>query len=123
MSVRENLYNNVSGGTSYVTISFTNSVLTQDPSDPAQKYYISFVPYTRARDTGNNVMPTKVATGLDDLALTGANVAAAKQSSANISDDYTSINNLVADYLYDYINGHTADQFGTGVTTQLPLDF
>ena len=118
MSVKEEIYNNVSAGSSYVTIEFANSVLTQDPSDANQVYYISFTPKSSAKDTGGVAIPKKAATGLDDLVLNG-NV----QSSANLSSDYTSINNLVADYMYDYINGHTANQFNSGATAQLPLDF
>jgi len=116
MSVKEEMYNNVSGGASSVTIEFTNTILTQDPSDANQIYYISFVP--KGKDANGTVLPSKAAVGLNDLALN-----ASVQSSANLSSDYTSINNLVADYMYDYINGHTANQFNSGATVQLPLNF
>ena len=122
MPVKEEIYNNISGGSSYVNVSFTNTILTQDPSSATQIYYISFVPKSSAKDTGGTTLPTKAATGLNDLCL-GGNVASATQSSANVGSDYTSINNLVADYMYDYIDGHTANQFLTGVRAQLPLDF
>ena len=123
MAVKEEIYNNVSGGTSYVNVEFDNSILTADPSDANQVYYISFTPRASAKDTGGTSLPKKVATGLDDLALTGANVAARTQSATNTSNAYSDITALVADYMYDYINGHTANQFSSGVRAQLPLDF
>jgi len=120
MSVREDIYNNVSGGTSYVTVDFTNSILTADPANPSQIYYISFVP--KGKNANNVILPTKAATGLSDLCL-GGNVASASHSATYTNVAYTSITDLVADYMYDYINGHTANQFNTGVTLQLPLNF
>ena len=118
MSVKEEIYNNVSGGSSYVTVDFANSILTTDPSDASQIYYISFTPKSSAKTTSGASLPVKAATGLDDLVLNGS-----VQSSSNTSSDYASINALVSDYMYDYINGHTGNQFLSGVTAQLPLDF
>ena len=120
MSVKEEIYNNVSGGSSYVTVDFANSILTQDPSDASQIYYISFTPKSTAKTTSGASLPVKAATGLDDLVLAGNG---GSQSITNDSNAYSNITAMVADYMYDYINGHTSNQFSTGVTAQLPLDF
>jgi len=73
---------------------------------------------TSARDTDNHTLPANIVTGLSDLALNGN-----KQSRFNLSNAYPDIKSMVVDYVYDYINGHTANQWGSGVSEQKPMKF
>jgi hypothetical protein len=42
----------------------------------------------------------------------------AKQARADTAAAYTSITDMVEDYLFDIIQGHAADKFSSGVTEQ-----
>ena len=68
--------------------------------------------------TGGNAIKTEVVLSLDELALNGV-----KQARTNIATDYTNINDMIEDYLYDFVNGHAADKFTSGVAYRAPMQF
>jgi len=53
---------------------------------------------------------------LSDLALGGV-----KQSSSNTANAYADVSSMVIDYTYDFIYGHTANQYSSGVAEQKPM--
>ena len=100
---------------------FADALIGEETNTGAIEYYLKFT--TSARDTGNHVIKSKACKGLKDLALVGNNVSNQHQSWQNSQADYTDINELVADYIYDMVNGHSNNQYGSGVTYQAPMKF
>jgi len=119
MAVNISIYSNTSPSTKSIALSFegeilagsNTSVLTTDID-----YFFKIT--TGARDTDNVQLPVKLMLSLDSLALNDN-----KQSATNTANTYVDIKSMVVDYVYDYINGHTADQYGSGVKLQLPMQF
>jgi len=68
---------------------------------------------TTSLQVGGGSIPVKVTKSLSDLALNGA-----KQSRTNVATDYTSVTDMVEDYIFDFTHGHTADQYTSGCTAQ-----
>lgn len=118
MAVNVQIYGNVSGRQQSVTVDFVGDVLVanDDPFANDIEYYFKFT--TAARSTDGSSLGTKISRSLDDLVLNSV-----KQSAVNTANAYSDVNSMVVDYLYDYINGHTDDQYSSGVTEQLPMNF
>lgn len=119
MAISLQIYNNVYNLTKTVAVDFIANVatFTNDPSaDDTPRYFFKFT--TGARDTNNLPYSPRVVADLSDLALNG-NV----QSASNVSAAYSNVKAMIIDYAYDYINGHTADQFGSGCTAKAPMKF
>lgn len=101
-----------------VSVDFACEVLSASADsvyDPTQRYFFKF--YTNAKDTDGLGYTVRLVTGLDDLALNGA-----KRSSEDTTNAYEDIKTLIEDYAYDFINGHTANQFTSGVSAKSPMD-
>jgi len=79
------------------------------------KYYIEGS--TDNLDTNGNPIGREYIYGLNDLALGGTH-----QSEVNSTSDYTSIKDLIQDYTFDFINGHSANKWGSGVEEQLAIN-
>jgi hypothetical protein len=60
-----------------------------------------------------DAIPIYITMSLSDLVLNGA-----KQARSDTASAYTSITDMVEDYLFDFIHGHVADKFSSGVTEQ-----
>jgi hypothetical protein len=73
---------------------------------------------TSARDTDGGSLPEYLVMSLDELALNGV-----KQRRTDTAAAYTDINDMIEDYLYDYVNGHAADLHSSGVQERLPMQF
>ena len=101
-----------------ITVDFVAEFLASEKTGVSdkQKYFLKFT--TSARDTNNMAIPVKIAQGLDDLVLNGQS-----QRRNQTSDSYSDIKSLILDYLYDYINGHSEDLWGTGVDEQAGIRF
>jgi hypothetical protein len=78
------------------------------------KYFI--VMSTSQKDDNDMVMQPKINNGNTDLALNGA-----KQSASDSAVAYADIQAIVNDYTYDLINGHSADQYGSGCKVLVPM--
>ena len=118
MAISLSIYSNANAKSKTVSVDFSAGVLADSESGVSSEvqYYMKFS--TQAKTALNKALPVKIGKGLNDLALLG-NV----QSAANVSADYVDIKSMIVDYAYDYIYGHTANQWGTGVTKQDPIDF
>jgi hypothetical protein len=118
MSVNVQIYNNVNNVSTSITIDFETAILPDGNTVTTTEYdaYFSFV--TSALDEGGEGYPVKIIKNLSTLALNN-NV----RSSSNSSVAYGNVHAMVVDYLYDYINGHTANQYASGVDEKLPMRF
>jgi len=52
------------------------------------------------------------------LALNGA-----KRSKTDSDVDYSDFTEMIEDYLYDMVNGHIVDQYGSGVSERAGIQF
>lgn len=119
MAVTINIYSNSNSTSKAITFDFASEVLSSSADSgysAEQKFFMKIT--TSAKTLSNTNFPTKLIYGLDDLALNGV-----KQSASNTSSDYATITALVNDYIYDMINGHTSDQFLSGVTERTGMKF
>ena len=118
MAISIPIYNNVNSISRTVTVDFVGDVLAPDSGVPpyasTPSYYFKFT--TSAADTAGVTLRPKICLSLTDLALNGA-----KQSAVNTANAYADVNSMIVDYTFDYFYGHTANQFSSGVTLQLPM--
>jgi hypothetical protein len=73
---------------------------------------------TSSRDTDGITFPEVLIMSLDELSLNGV-----KQRRTNTAVAYTDINDMIEDYLFDYVNGHTANLHSSGVSEKAPMQF
>ena len=127
MAINVNIYSNVNNTTRTVSFDFAGEVMV--PSDligyanPCNQYYFKIT--TSARQDNNATYPLKI---VRSLAATPANVASLAlngvvQSRTNTSSAYTNIRDMIEDYVWDFVKGHTADQWLSGCTEQRPMKF
>ena len=118
MSITAQIYSNANSISKTVTVDFMGDILAASRSSniSSAQYFFKFS--TSSRNDLNQTIPPKVVLQLSDLALN-----LQKQSASDDSNSYADINSMVVDYLYDYINGHTANQFTSGCTLQRPMKF
>jgi len=114
------IYSNGNTSTKTVSVDFVGEILAANfatnVGSTEVEYFFKF--QTSARDSANVQLPVKLVLALSDLALNG-NV----QSASNNSSSYGNVHSMVVDYIYDYINGHIANQYNSGVSAQLPMKF
>ena len=121
MSVNVSIYSNANSSSKSVTVDFVGDVLvasTGDSNAAGVEYYFKMT--TGARQDNLAVYPVRVARSLSELVLNGNNQSALNSGSANA---YSDIKSMVIDYIYDYINGHAADAYSSGVDGQNPMQF
>jgi len=120
MSLSVSIYSNANSATKTVTVDFQGDFLAASRAIPSNccglEYYFKF--NTSARTDSSVTMPTRVVTKLSDLALN-----LNKQSATNTANSYSDINSMVVDYIYDYVHGHTANQYTSGCSLQRPMKF
>jgi multidrug efflux pump subunit AcrA (membrane-fusion protein) len=118
MAVNYNILDNSSGRTRTISVDFLGNILAADTGVAAgsNSYYFSFT--TGARDTDGNVINNVLSLSLDELVLKGV-----KQRRTDTSSDYTSITDMVEDYLYDFVNGHAENLHSSGVSERPPMQF
>lgn len=119
MAINYRVFNHETGRTAQVAVDFDTNLLVEVGNYNGDlDYYFKF--QTSARNTSGQVIPVKIVTALDELAIQGST-----SDSKSIADDdtpYASIKEMVEDYVFDIINGHEADQYGTGSDEQLGID-
>lgn len=119
MAVNITAYSNSNASSRSIAISFEGDVLAGSNTGAITsdiQYYFKF--QTSARDLDNNPFPAKVALDFSDLVLNKQ-----KQSRTDTSNAYSNIKDMVVDYTYDFIYGHTQNQYGSGAAEQLPMKF
>ena len=113
------IYSNGNSTTRTVSFDFACELLAESESgsyDNEMQYFIKAT--TSARDASNLAYTPRIIHGLDNLALNNA-----KRSSNNTAVAYEDIRTMIIDYTYDYIHGHTANQFASGVKVKAPMKF
>lgn len=122
MSINMQIYSNANSASKSITFDFVGDVLAASTAGPSptnaacSSYYFKVT--TGARQDNNNAYPAKIIRSLSELVLNGN-----KQRIVNTANAYTDIRSMVVDYVYDYINGHTADLYSSGVSEQRPMRF
>ena len=125
MSINVSVYSNGNNTSQSIYIDFAGDVLAPsfDATDVAcYQYFFKFT--TSGRGTDDAALPVKITKSLSDLALFDrAGILDEKQSASNTANAYGDIKSMVIDYCYDFIHGHTADQYLSGCTEQKPMKF
>ena len=123
MAVQISIYSNGNASSKTVTFDFQSSVLASsyDASAGGTSLDHYMIVKTSAKDTDGASLPNRVIVSLEDLALLGS--TGNSHSMANTTAAYANVTAIVQDYLYDYIYGHTVDQYSTGVSEQKPMKF
>lgn len=119
MAINLQVYSNAYNTTKTIVVDFVAQVatITDDLSvNDNLRYFFKFT--TGARDTSGLAYSPRVVEDLSDLALNKT-----KQSAVNSAAAYSNVKAMIVDYVYDYINGHTADQYSSGVAAKAPMRF
>lgn len=121
MAISATIYSNSNSSSKTISVSFEGDILAANntaavPLNTVVDYFFKFS--SGARTTSGSNLGVKLNMGLDDLALNSN-----YQSQNNTSNAYSTITDMVVDYFYDYIYGHDADQWGSGVEKQYPMQF
>jgi hypothetical protein len=116
MAVSIDIYSNSSGATASVSVDFAAEVRSSsyDGVSTQLEYFFKFT--TGRVDTDGYGYSPRIVGDLTDLALNRQ-----KQAATNTASAYNNIKEMIIDYIYDYIYGHTADKFSSGVTYKAPM--
>ena len=119
MAITVQIYSNANSSSRTITFDFVGNILASSNSNAACSSFYFNVSASGTQDNGS-AFPVKIIKGLDGLVLNGQ-----MQSSLNSysTSPYTDIKSMVVDYVYDYVNGHTANEGGSGCTLQRPMKF
>ena len=120
MAVNVSVYSNANGTSRTISFDFVGNVLAAnteiDANAAAVEYYFKIT--TSARQDNSVAFPAKIVRRLSELVLNGQ-----KQAATNTAAAYTDIRSMIVDYTYDYIVGHAANKFSSGVSAQNPMQF
>ena len=119
MAINLKLYSNANNASKTIVVDFEGEVsaLSDDvTADDTIRYYFKFT--TGAKDMLNASYVPRLVTDLSDLALNKT-----VQSATNTSAAYSNVNAMVVDYVYDYIHGHAANKYSSGVSYRPPMKF
>lgn len=125
MAVGISIYSNANNKTQTVNIDFVADFLAASLSGVSNELQYFFKFTTSARDLDNSQLPVKIVEGLGDLPLMeGSNVSSTRYRSAtNSTNAYEDIRTMVIDYIYDYTQGHTENQWLSGCYEQKAMKF
>jgi hypothetical protein len=123
MAINVSIYSNANASSKTVSFDFVGDVLAATHETPFSPTNASSVEYyfrvtTGASQDDNARYPARVVRSLSELILNGA-----KQRKVNTANAYSDIKSMIVDYTYDYIHGHEANLYGSGVTEQRPMKF
>jgi len=119
MAITLRVLNEATNGSGSVVFDFVYDILASEDGYPISnenEFYFKVSTTTKQVGTGANI-PIKIIKKLDDLSLNGA-----KQSRSDTASAYSSVTDMVEDYLYDTIHGHTDGQYSSGVSAQGAMD-
>lgn len=117
MSISVQIYDETNNSQRSVDIDFINDIIsTSAINTPTVQYFFKFT--TGAVDTSNEGYSPRIVRLMSDLALNKT-----KRSSTNSAVAYADIKTMVLDMVYDYLYGHTANQYGSGCTVKAPMKF
>jgi len=129
MAINISIYSNANASSNSVVFDFVGDVLAANydgyPYSPANtssvEYYFKIT--TSARQDNSVAYPAKVVRSLDELVLNRQKQSRNSYGDPYSTNAYSDIKSMIVDYVWDYINGHDANESGTGVTVQRPMRF
>ena len=128
MAISVQIYSNANASTKTITFEFVGDILAPDdvPANAAcQSFYFKIT--AGATQDNNATYPVKIVRSLGDLALfkPGDATVARHQTALNsgTTNSYGTIREMIVDYVWDYINGHAANEYGSQCTLQRPMKF
>jgi len=118
MAININIYSNANSSSKTISFDFVGDILaaSDSPIDTTVDYYFKVT--TGARQDNNAAYPLRLVRGLDELVLNKQ-----KQRIVNTANAYSSIKEMIIDYTWDFINGHSANLYGSSCTLQFPMKF
>jgi hypothetical protein len=125
MAISLTVINEVGNGRGTVSIDFVYDILASSaipyPVSSENEYYFKVSTASKQAVSGSSI-PIQTIKSLDELALDGTGTPSQSRGIIANPNAYASITDMVEDYLYDFIHGHTADQFSSGVSAQGAMD-
>ena len=116
MSVSISIYNNTNSITKTLNFDFSSNILAHSGgTDNSLDYY--FTLKTGARDQEGLPYGYKVMRDLSTFPLN------TKRRILNSNAAYNSVTEMVTDWVYDYVHGHAANLYGSGVTERTAMRF
>ena len=118
MAINFNIYSNGNTSTKTLTVDFASDFLASSSNGVSTqvKQFFKFTTPATTQDGEN--YGARISESLSDLVLNKE-----KQRMSNTAVAYTDIKSMIVDYMYDYVNGHDANEWGTTVSEQKPMKF
>lgn len=127
MAINISIYSNGNSTSKTVTVDFMSDVLasSNDASfTSTQRHFFKF--NTSAKDDTSVAYQVRIVEAPSALALNGVRWAswdAANAAGVAVTNPYPDIKTMVFDYVYDWVNGRTANQNGSGCTARPQMKF
>lgn len=129
MAINVNIYSNANNSTRTIVFDFVGEIMVPSDllgsPDHCNQYYFKIS--TSAKQDDNSSYPLKIVRSLDSTPANVASLALNGQvqsmNPAAYTNAYPDIRSMIIDYVYDYVNGHTANQYSSGCTEQKPMKF
>lgn len=127
MAINISIYSNGNSTSKAVSVDFVSDVLasSNDASfTSTQRHFFKF--NTTAKDDNNVAYQVRITESPSDLALDRTRWAswdAANAAGVAVTDPYPDIKTMVFDYVYDWVNGRTTNQNGSGCTARPQMKF
>jgi hypothetical protein len=118
MAINYSIFDETAGISRNISVDFVGNILAASSGVDAGSTSYYFTISTSSRTTGNQPIQPELALGFDDLSLNGV-----KQRRTDVATPYTSVDDMLQDYLYDLVNGHSDDLHSSGVSERLPINF
>lgn len=124
MAISVTVYSNANSSSKTISFDFVGEILAANtpilaptPANVSSTEYFFKVTCSATQD--NSVaFPVKIVRSFSELVLNGQ-----KQRATNTANAYSDVRSMIVDYVYDYINGHTANLYGSGCSVQNPMKF
>jgi hypothetical protein len=119
MAINISVYSNANSSSKSISFNFASDILaaSDQPANAVSNSFYFKVTAGSTQDNGSSY-PVKIIRGLDELVLNKQ-----KQRMNDTANAYSSIKEMIVDYTYDYINGHSANLYGSECTEQKPMKF
>lgn len=120
MAISFRIINPINNRAAQINVTLEANLLV-DPSNYNSDldYYFKF--QTSGNNTADQRIGPQVVQALDELAVKGSGGVSKSIDEGN-STPYASIKEMVEDYVFDIMNGHSANHGSTGSTERLPID-
>jgi hypothetical protein len=119
MAISVQIYSNANSSSKSISFDFVGDILAASDlpaNNTSTAFYFKII--AGGTQDNNASFPVKIVRSMSDLVLNGQ-----KQRMSNVGTDYTDVRSMIIDYVYDYINGHSANLYSSGCTLQRPMKF